>query len=124
MIKQQHNRDRDYVDSLLSGRIEQRKSSDGDTVLVFIPKQVNKYQPLGSIYAKTKKSQTEILIAENIQLPLMEINHQVFKKTLEEKQLFKKIKAEWKSNLIEKGFDPKKRRNVSEPQFVHWRAFD
>lgn len=124
MNRQNNKRDRDYVVGLLSGRTEQRKNRDGDVVTVFIPKQTNKHQPLDTIYAKTKKSQIEILIAEGVQQPMMNINQQEFVKTSSERELLKTLKRELKESLIKAGFNPKTRMNASKPVFIHWRAFD
>ena len=125
MNKNPHNKkDRDYVVGLLSGRTEQRRNSEGETVTVFVPKFVNKHQPLNSIFAKSLDSMQDILIAESVHSPLVNIDRNAFRKTLKDKMLLKELKSSIKKSLMEAGFNPKKRMNVGKPLFIHWRAFN
>lgn len=119
-----NKRDRDYVVGLLSGRTESRRTRDGETVTVFLPKISNKHQPLDTIFAKTNKSIQDIFITEGVHQPRLNIDQNEFVKTSDERTVLKKLKAAVKSSVVKAGFNPKKRMNETKPVFVYWRAFD
>ena len=124
MSKTNNKRDRDYVVGLLSGRTESRRTPEGEVVTVFLPKLVNKHMPLSAIFAKDKGSEQDILIAEGVHQLRLFVDQNEFEKTSDERAILKKLKRQVKSELIKKGLNPKKRMNVREPVFIHWRAYD
>jgi len=117
-------RDTDYVVGLLSGRMEERRRKDGTSFTTFIPKILNKYPPLRTIFYKDKRDEQTILIAEGVHPLRVETNFTTFKKSLTEKQLLKEMKRDHKKGLTSAGLNHKKRMNVGESVFIHWRAFN
>jgi len=110
----------DFVVGLITGRTKKVKDSEGRVREEFVPNQWNKH-PLISVLEKGSpdKTRMEILEKEGLVLPALNINRDVFGKTPREKRYLKKLKAEHKKALINAGFNPKKRLNVSEPMTLH-----
>ena len=114
----------DYVVGLLSGKMEERKRKDGTSFTMFVPKIMNKYQPLHNIFFKDKRDEQTILIEEGVHPLRVETNFTTFKKSPAEKQLLKEMKIDHKKGLTSAGLNHKKRMNVGDSVFIHWRAFN
>jgi hypothetical protein len=97
----------DYVVQLMSGRFDEKGK--------FLPFKLNPNTSITEIIRSSDKSIQEIMVKENLWPSLVSLDKSVFVKNSSEKEDLKKIKVEHKKQLINAGFNPKKRLNLSEP---------
>lgn len=114
----------DFVVGLLTGKYQERRRRDGTTYQAFIPKITNKYPPLGHIFSKDRRAEQDILVAERVHPPKLEINQREYKKTDAERSLLLSLKKQHKEALKKAGLNHKNRMNVTDEVFIHWRAYD
>ena len=98
---------KDIVTQLLSGKI--------DAGGKYIPFKVNKNTPINEVIRASNKSEHEVMVRENLRLPYINIDRNVFIKSNQEKATLAKIKKDHKALLVKKGYNPNKRLNLSQP---------
>jgi hypothetical protein len=98
---------KDIVTQLISGKL----NAEGK----YVPLKANKNVSINEVIRTSKHSTHDVMVRENLRLPHLDINRDVFKKSQEEKLKLSKLKKDHKALLIKNGFNPNKRLNLSYP---------
>lgn len=100
----------DYVTQLLTGRTDDKGK--------FIPFKVNPYPLMGEVLKNSDRTTHEVMAREDLWPPQLELKKYLLVKSKAEKEQLAKAKKEHKKLMSKKGFDPKKRLNVSDPMTI------
>ncbi len=125
MAKKHKHKQVDFVVGLLTGKFQKVETLDGRIREEFVPSILNKYQTLNGLRKDNPEvSDGELMVRQGlVSRPLRIVrteqgNIKEFAKTDAEKSELKKIKLAHRKTMREKGFDPNKRLNLTEPTIL------